>query len=92
MSESAVAQVNKTEVQGATPVLEALLGFVTLALACFAATWCPDGLGRDIAWFVFVGAWAVLAQLSFPRFSRPRVQDPPLYLAESCSLACFAWR
>lgn len=61
MSESAVAQVNKPEVQGPTPVLEALLGFVTLALACFAATWCPDGLGRDLAWFIFVGAWAVLA-------------------------------
>jgi preprotein translocase SecE subunit len=61
MSESAIAQAGKPEVQGGTPVVEALLGFVTLALACFAATWCPDGLGRDLAWFVFVGAWAVLA-------------------------------
>lgn len=61
MSESAIAQAGKPEGKGGFPVLEALMGFVMLALACFAATWCPDGLGRDLAWFVFVGAWAVLA-------------------------------
>ena len=61
MSESAIAQAGKPEGKGGLPVLEALMGFVMLALACFAATWCPDGLGRDLAWFVFVGAWAVLA-------------------------------
>lgn len=61
MSESAIAQAGKPEGKGGFPVLEALMGFVMLALACFAATWCPDGLGRDLVWFVFVGAWAVLA-------------------------------
>lgn len=61
MSESAIAQAGKPEGKGGLPVLEALMGFVMLALACFAATWCPDGLGRDLAWFVFVGSWAVLA-------------------------------
>ena len=61
MSESAIAQAGKPEGKGGLPVLEALMGFVMLALACFAAPWCPDGLGRDLAWFVFVGSWAVLA-------------------------------
>jgi preprotein translocase SecE subunit len=61
MSESAIAQAGKPEGKGGFPVLGALMGFVMLALACFAATWCPDGLGRDLAWFVFVGTWAVLA-------------------------------
>ncbi len=62
MSESAIAQAGKPEVRGGNPVIESILGFVTLALACFATTWCPeDGPGRDLAWFVFVGAWVVLA-------------------------------
>ena len=70
MSESAIAQAGKPDIRGGNPVIESILGFVTLALACFATTLCPEeGPGRDLAWFVFAGAWVVLAAFIPKMFS-----------------------
>ena len=70
MAEVAPAGLDGPKVSRGINLVEPLAGFATLAAACFAATWCPDGLGRDLAWFLFIGAWIVLAAFSpsvFPR-------------------------
>jgi len=70
MAEVAPAGLDGPKVSRGINLVEPLAGFATLAAACFAATWCPDGLGRDLAWFLFIGAWVVLAAFSpsvFPR-------------------------